>query len=38
MQALGQFISLAKAWEKRHVVADSQPSVEFYQPTGDRSG
>jgi len=38
MQAIGQFISLAKAWERRHVTADSQPAVEFYQPTSDRSG
>jgi glycosyltransferase involved in cell wall biosynthesis len=36
MQAMAQFISLAKAWEQRHARVDSQPSVEFYQPTGDR--
>jgi glycosyltransferase involved in cell wall biosynthesis len=37
MQAMGQFISLAKAWEQRHARVDSQPAVEFYEPTRGRS-
>lgn len=35
MQAMAQFLSLAKAWELCHANSNSQPPVEFYQPATD---
>jgi glycosyltransferase involved in cell wall biosynthesis len=33
MQSVGEFISLAKAWEQRHAQSDIQPSIEYCQPS-----
>jgi hypothetical protein len=33
LQAVAEFISLAKAWEQRHAQPQLQPSAEYYQPS-----